>query len=260
MCENWLHRTEILLGKEKIEILKSATVAVMGLGGVGGYVAEALCRSGVGRLVLVDKDRFDLSNLNRQIFSVKENIGKLKVEEAKKRLESINPDIKIEGIPCFIDDETIEQIEWDRIDYCIDAIDTMTSKLSVIKLCQKKKIPVVSCMGTGFRLDPTKIRVDDIYKTSVCPMAKAMRSLMRKEGISECKVVYSLEEPVKLFKKEKMTEGVSGHQENKREEEKEKRGARKNTLIGSLSFVPAAAGFTLASLAVRTLISSDREK
>lgn len=251
MDKHWLQRESILIGEEKVERLKKSTVAVMGLGGVGGYAAEGLCRAGIGKLVLIDKDVFDITNLNRQIFSLRENIGEKKVEAAKKRLLSVNPDLHIETSDCFIDKDSVSHIDWESLDYCVDAIDTMTSKIEIVKECQKRKIPVISCMGTGFRLDPTKLRVADIYETSVCPMAKAMRNLMKKEGIDNCKVVYSTEKPIKPMTVHKE---ISDTVQEVGQEKSEKNRIRKTEVIGSLSFVPAAAGMTMASVVVRDLI------
>lgn len=246
MNTDWLQREELLIGEENISLLSHATVAVIGLGGVGGYAAEALCRTGIGRLILADKDVFDLSNLNRQLFSVRDNIGKSKVDEAKKRLLSINPELQILVFSQFLDEETLQEIPWAEVDYCIDAIDTMTSKLQLIRTCKEYGVPVVSCMGTGFRMDPTLLKVADIYNTSVCPMAKAMRGLMKKEGIEACQVVYSTEAPIKPYEKGPSFTEEAKHSETERH--------KKDKLIGSMSFVPGVAGLIMASLAIRHLM------
>lgn len=240
MEKHWLQREEILIGRENIEKLKQAKVVVMGLGGVGGYAAEALCRAGIGNMILADKDVFDITNLNRQIFSLRENIGEKKVEAAKKRLLSINSELNIEVCDFFMDKDSLSLINWEGVIYCIDAIDTMTSKIALIKECRSRNIPIISCMGTGFRMDPTKLRIADIYETSVCPMAKIMRNLMRKEGISSCPVLYSFENPIKPMKT-----GMENGNVMKSE---------KRAVIGSFSFVPAAAGFAMAAFVVKSLI------
>ena len=256
MDNHWLQREIFLLGEDKVEQLKESTVAVFGLGGVGGYAAEALCRAGVGNLILIDKDVFDITNLNRQIFSLRENIGEKKVEAAKKRLLSINPDLKIQTFDCFFDKDSISLIPWENLDYCVDAIDTMTSKIELVKACQKNKIPVISCMGTGFRMNPTKLRVADIYATSICPMAKAMRSLMRKEGIVSCQAVYSTEVPIKPLSVHRNIINIPTREFGEKGRELHGEYQSKQTgVIGSLSFVPASAGMIMAAVAVETLIN-----
>lgn len=190
-------RTELLFGKEAMEKLIKSRVAVFGIGGVGGYAVEALARSGVGTLDLIDDDKICLTNINRQIYAVHSTIGQYKVDVAKKRIFDICPDIKVNTHKCFFMPDTANDFDFTEYDYVIDAIDTVTGKLEIIKRAKSAKAPVISAMGAGNKLEPTAFRVADIFETKVCPLARVMRQELRKAGIKDLKVVYSEEEPIR---------------------------------------------------------------
>lgn len=228
-------RTEKLISKKNIDKLASSKVAIFGIGGVGGYVAEALARSGVGAFVLVDKDTVSESNINRQIIATYSNIGKNKVDVMKERILSINPDAKVEVRNCFYLPENSDEFDFSEYSYVADAVDTVTAKIEIIMRAKAADVPVISSMGAGNKLDPTKFQVADIYKTSVCPLAKVMRHEMKKRGVKHLKVVYSTELPIKPE--------VSEYDEV----------TRKST-PGSIAFVPSVAGLIIASEIVKDLI------
>ncbi|MBR1508741.1 MAG: tRNA threonylcarbamoyladenosine dehydratase [Eubacterium sp.] len=194
---NWYDRTAMVLGEEAIEKLNRAHVAVFGVGGVGGYVVEALARSGIGAIDIIDKDTVDVTNINRQIIATNDTVGKVKVEVMKERIESINPGCLVNAFQLFYLPETADEIHLGDYDYVVDAIDNVTAKLTLIENAYKEKVPIISAMGAGNKLDPSRFRVADIYSTSVCPLAKVMRRELKKRGISKLKVVYSDEEPIK---------------------------------------------------------------
>ncbi len=219
-------RTEMLLGEEGLEKLHNARVAVFGVGGVGGYVVEALARAGVGTLDIIDNDEVDITNLNRQIIALHSTLGKQKVEVAKERILDINPECRVNVYRTFYLPETQDEFDFTQYDYVVDAIDTVTGKLALICQARDAGVPIISSMGTGNKLEPTALRVADIYDTSICPLAKVMRRECRKRGIEKLKVVYSVEEPIV-----------------------------KCTPPGSVSFVPSAAGLIIASEVVRDIIS-----
>ena len=225
-------RTEVLIGKETIEKLQNSKVAVFGIGGVGSYVVEGLARAGVGSFILIDKDVVDETNINRQIIATYQTIGVPKVEVAKQRILDINPNAKIEIREEFFMPESIDFFN-EKIDYIIDCVDTVTAKIEIIIRAKKHNIPVISCMGTGNKLDPTKFEVEDIYKTSICPLAKVMRKELKQRGVESLKVVYSKEEPIKT---------------NIFDEEKNK------PIAGSISFVPSVAGLIIAGEVIKDLI------
>ena len=231
MTEGRFSRTEMLLGSEAMERLRKARVAVFGVGGVGGYVVEALARSGVGAFDLIDKDRVSRSNLNRQIIATEDTIGRRKVDVMRERILSINPDAKVKTYPCFYLPEKAGDFDFSAYSYVVDAIDTVTAKIDIAVQAQKAGVPVISCMGAGNKLDPTRFEVTDIYKTSVCPLARVMRRELKKRGVKKLKVVYSREEAIKT-------------------------GSR---TPGSVAFVPSAAGLTAAGAVIRDLIGGDRE-
>ena len=222
--ENQFSRTELVIGKEKQEILKNSKVAVFGIGGVGSYVVEGLARVGIGKFILVDKDEVSISNINRQIIALHSTIGKSKVEVAKTRILEINPEAEVEIHQEFFMPETTGILD-ESIDYIIDAVDTVTAKIELIVRANKLNIPIISCMGTGNKLDPTRFEISDIYKTSVCPLAKVMRKELKLRGIKKLKVLYSKEEAIK-------TEGT----------------------IGSVSFVPSVAGLIIAGEVIKDII------
>lgn len=194
---NQFSRTELLFGREAMEKLRKSRVAVFGIGGVGGYAVEALARSGVGTLDLVDDDRICLTNLNRQIYAVRSTVGKYKVDVAKERVHDICPEVEVNTYKCFYMPDTADLFDFSQYDYVIDAIDTVTGKLEIIKRAKAAGTPVISAMGAGNKLDPTAFRVADIYQTKVCPLAKVMRHELRKLGIKQLKVVYSEEIPIR---------------------------------------------------------------
>lgn len=194
---NQFSRTQLLLGAEGMQKLASARVAVFGIGGVGGYTVEALARSGIGALDLIDDDKVCLTNINRQIFATRSTVGKYKVDVAADRIADINPNCKVTTYKTFYMPDTENEFDFTQYDYIVDAIDTVTGKLSLVKKAKAAQVPIISSMGAGNKLDPTAFEVADIYKTSVCPLAKTMRRELRKLGVDSLKVVYSKEEPIK---------------------------------------------------------------
>ena len=232
-------RTELLLGAEGMERLRTARVAVFGVGGVGGYVVEALCRSGIGALDLIDDDRVSLSNLNRQIIATRDTLGMYKTEAARQRIASINPDCAVGSIPAFFTPETADRFDFSAWDYVVDAIDTVTGKLELVLRAQAAGTPVISSMGAGNKLDPGQLRVSDIYETTICPLARVMRRELRKRGVKRLKVVWS-PEPALTPRREDGTVPV----ENGRR------------IPGSTAFVPAAAGLLIAAEVVKDLVGS----
>lgn len=231
--ENQFSREELLIGKEALEKLRRAKIAIFGLGGVGSFVMEALTRAGIGSFVLVDNDQVCLSNLNRQLLATHETIGKPKVELAKERILAINPEANVEIYEQFFMPDT-EGIIDDSLSYIVDAIDTVTAKIELVMRAEKYHIPMIASMGTGNKLDPTRFEVTDIYKTSVCPLAKVMRKELKARGIKKLKVLYSKEEPIKV--------GMPA--EN---------GTQKQ-VPGSISFVPSVAGLIIAGEVIKDLI------
>lgn len=189
-------RTQLVFGKEAMDKLKSSRVAVFGIGGVGGYTVEALARSGVGAIDIIDDDKVCLTNINRQIYATRKTVGKYKVDVAKERIEEINPDCKVAAFKTFYMPETADQFDFTQYDYVVDAIDTVTGKIALIENAKKAGTPIISSMGAGNKVDPTAFEVTDIYKTSVCPLAKVMRYELKRRGIKKLKVVYSKEKPI----------------------------------------------------------------
>lgn len=190
-------RTELLLGKEAMEKLKNAKVAVFGIGGVGGYVCEALVRSGVGAFDLIDDDKVCLTNLNRQIIATRKTVGKYKTDVMRDRILEINPDARVEVHKCFFLPENADEFPFEEYDYIVDAVDTVTAKISLVMKAQEMNVPIISSMGAGNKLDASQFRVADIYKTKVCPLAKVMRRELKKRGVKKLKVVYSEEQPTR---------------------------------------------------------------
>ena len=228
--DHWLNRTEYLIGENNVSKLAQAHVSVFGCGGVGSYVIEALARSGVGNLTLIDKDVVDITNINRQLIADTSTVGKPKVEVEKERLLKINPNLNITTYQMFYDASHADEILSTQFDYVVDAIDCVTSKINLVEECNKRNIPIICSMGTGNKLDPTKFEIADISKTSVCPLAKVMRKELGKRGIKHLKVVYSKEEPKRFDMDNKRTPA-------------------------SISFVPSVAGLILASEVIKDLIS-----
>ncbi len=231
-------RTELLLGCDSMAKLKNSRVAVFGLGGVGGNAAEALVRAGIGSLDIIDCDTVSVSNLNRQVFATVSSVGMPKTEAAKHRLMDINPDLSLTVHDMFFLPENAGEIDFSLFDYVVDAIDTVTGKLEIIKRCQNAGVPVISSMGTGNKLDPTLFEVTDIYKTSVCPLAKVMRKLCKENSIKKLKVVYSKELPIKIEE--------NGTNENSM--------LKKRQIPGSISFVPPVAGLIIAGEVIKDII------
>ena len=190
---NQFSRTQLLLGKNSMEKLKNSRVAVFGVGGVGGYVCEALVRSGVGAFDLIDDDKVCLTNLNRQIIATRKTVGKYKVDVMKERILDINPDARVEVYKCFFLPENADDFPFEEYDYIVDAVDTVTAKIALVMKAKEKNVPIISSMGAGNKLDGSMFRVADIYKTKVCPLAKVMRHELKKRGIKKLKVVYSEE-------------------------------------------------------------------
>lgn len=223
-------RTELLLGNEGMERLRGAKVAVFGIGGVGGHAAEALARSGVGALSLIDKDTVDVTNLNRQIIALHSTIGRDKVDVMRERILDINPDCQVQAYKCFYLPETKDTFDFSKYDYIVDAVDTVTAKIQLVMEAQRCGTPIISSMGAGNKLDPAAFQVADLYETSVCPLAKVMRRELRKRGVKQLKVVYSKEEAIHPS----FAEG-------------------EQTVPGSNAFVPSVAGLILASEVIRDL-------
>lgn len=241
-------RTRLLLGEAAIERLKGARVAVFGVGGVGGFACEALVRSGVGTFDLIDKDTVSLTNLNRQIIATTKTVGKYKVDVMKERMLEINPDVKVNTHPCFFLPETAEEFPFEEYDYVVDAVDTVTAKIEIVMQAKKKKVPVISSMGAGNKLDASAFRVADIYKTKMCPLAKVVRKELKKRGVDRLKVVYSEEKPrCPLMDVEAICrlEGLGNP--------KEEGNPPKRAIPGSVGFVPSVAGLIIAGEVVRDL-------
>lgn len=226
--KNWLNRTEALIGKESLEKLQNSNIVVFGLGGVGSYVVEGLVRAGIQNMCIIDKDIVDITNINRQLIADTETVGKAKVDVQEERILKINPLAKVTKLKEFVNKDNIEEImnETTHIDYVVDAIDTVSAKLEIIKYCNKNNIKIISCMGTGNKLDASKFEITDIYKTSVCPFAKVIRKELKKLNIPKLTVLYSKEEP------------------------------RKTNISTptSISFVPSVAGLLIAGKVVQDLI------
>ena len=231
MEENQFERTALLLGKASVERLARKRVAVFGVGGVGGFVCEGLVRAGIGAIDIVDKDIVAISNINRQLIALHSTVGKNKVDVLEERLKDINKDLIIKKYKCFFLPETSDTFDFREYDYVVDAIDTVTGKIELILKANEAGVPIISAMGAGNKLDPTAFQVSDIYKTSVCPLARVMRRELKKRGVEKLKVVYSKEEPIKP----QFEEG-------------------EEVVPGSVSFVPPALGLIIAGEVVKDLI------
>ena len=250
MSLNQFSRTELLIGKEGIEKLNKSKVAIFGLGGVGSFVVEGLVRAGVENFVLIDDDKICLTNLNRQIIATRKTIGKYKVEAEKERILEINPNANVEIYQEFFMPDSNTKIIQKDLTYVIDCIDTVTAKIEIIKQCTEIGVPVISTLGTGNKLDPSKFEITDIYKTSVCPLAKVMRKELRKRNIEKLKVIYSKEEPIKP---EQTSESSCKTNCICLPGTKRKCSIR-NQVPGSISFVPSVAGLMIAGEVVRDII------
>lgn len=228
--ENQFTRTEMMLGKEAVERLKSARVAVFGIGGVGGYAVEALARAGIGELHLFDSDSVSVTNINRQIIALHSTVGRLKTEVMRDRIADINPEARVESHPIFYGEETADSVDLSKYDYVVDAIDSVRSKILLICRAKEAGAPIISSMGAGNKLDPTRFEVADIYKTSVCPLAKAVRTELKRRGIGSLKTVFSTEPPV--------------HPRSTVER-----------APGSISFVPSVVGLIIAGEVIKDITS-----
>ena len=231
---NQFSRTETLIGKEGIEKLKKSKVAVFGIGGVGSFVVEGLARAGIENLIIVDFDKYDITNINRQLGALHSTIGKYKVDVMKERILDINPNVEVEIFKEFFGPNSNKNIIDKSIDYIVDAVDNVTAKIELVVKANEFEIPIISAMGTGNKLDPTKFEITDIYKTSVCPLAKVIRKELRKRDIKKLKVLYSKEDPIKQSKEEKTKD-------------------EKNS-PASISFVPSVAGLIIAGEVVKDII------
>lgn len=233
---NQFSRTELIFGEEALEKLANARVAVFGVGGVGGYAVEALARSGVGALDIIDNDTVALSNINRQIIALHSTIGEYKVDAAAKRILDINPNIKLKAYKTFFTPETADTFDFSEYDYVIDAIDTVVGKIELVMKAQAAGTPIICSMGAGNKIDPTKFQVADIYKTSVCPLARVMRYELKKRRVKHLKCVFSTEEPIAP----RQSEEVSG----------------KRQTPGSCAFVPSVAGLIIAGEVIKDIINA----
>ncbi len=236
---NQFSRTELLIGEDGVKKLQNSHVAVFGLGGVGGHAVEALVRSGVGAIDLIDDDKVCVTNLNRQLFATTKTIGKYKVDVAQERILEINPDVKVIKHQLFYSPENADKFDFSKYDYIIDAIDTVTGKISLIEKSKEFNVPIICAMGAGNKMDPTRFEVADISKTSVCPLAKVIRQELKKRRIKKVKVVYSKEIPIKIDDsslKEELKEG-------------------KHRIPGSNAFVPSVVGLIIAGEVIKDLIS-----
>ena len=248
---NQFSRTELLFGREAMDKLAGARVAVFGIGGVGGYVCEALVRSGVGALELVDDDKVCLTNLNRQIIATRKTVGKYKTEVMKERILEINPQAEVVTHQCFFLPETADQFDFSKYDYVVDAVDTVTAKIQIIMQAKEAGVPVISCMGAGNKLDPTQFKVADIYKTKMCPLAKVMRHEMKKRGVKKLKVVYSEEKPTRPI--EDMSISCRNHCICP--PEAAHKCTERRDIPGSVAFVPSVAGLIIAGEVIKDIVA-----
>ena len=250
---NQFSRTELLIGKEGIEKLNKSKVAIFGIGGVGSFVVEGLVRAGIENFILIDDDKICLTNLNRQLIATQKTIGKYKVEVAKERILEINPNAKVEIYQEFFMPDSKEILD-DMVDYIVDCVDTVTAKIELVLRANKLNIPIISSMGTGNKLDPTQFEVTDIYKTSICPLAKVMRKELRARNIKKLKVVYSKEEPIKISKIEESSckNGCICTPETKR------KSTIRNQVPGSISFVPSVVGLIIAGEVIKDIIGKNK--
>lgn len=245
MEKHSLSRTELVVGKEGLDKLRNSKVIVFGVGGVGSFTVEALTRAGIGELILVDNDTVSLTNLNRQIHATYDTVGRVKVEVMKERILTISKECNVITKQVFVTKENIPELIPDDVDYVVDAIDTVSAKIALVEYCTAKGIKIISSMGTGNKLDPTKFKISDISKTKVCPLAKVMRHELKKRGIKKLKVLYSEELPVKPalddMNKCKASEGLS-----------------KRQVPGSISFVPPVAGMIIAAEVIKDILGINK--
>lgn len=243
-------RTELLFGKEAMDKLAGSKVAVFGIGGVGGYVCEALVRSGVGAFDLIDDDKVCLTNLNRQIIATRSTVGKYKTDVMRDRMLDINPNVEVEVHKCFFLPENADDFPWDSYDYVVDAVDTVTAKIALVMKCKEKNIPIISSMGAGNKLDGSQFKVADIYKTKVCPLAKVMRRELKKRGVKKLKVVYSEEIPTRPIQ----DMAISCRNNCICPPGAEHKCTERRDIPGSVAFVPSVAGLIIAGEVAKDLI------
>lgn len=253
---NQFSRTELLLGKDAMERLKNARVAVFGIGGVGGYTVEALARSGVGALDLIDDDRVCITNINRQIIATKSTVGKYKVDVAKERVLDINPDCVVRDYKTFFMPDTKEQFDFSEYDYVVDAIDTVTGKKEIILCAKAAGVPVISSMGAGNKVNPAAFEVADIYETSVCPLARVMRNICRKNGIDKLKVVYSKEKPIRPT--DDMSVSCRAHCVCP--PGTVRKCTERRDIPGSAAFVPSVVGLIIAGEVIKDITAFNRSE
>lgn len=255
-------RTGLLLGEKAVDYLNSCRVAVFGVGGVGGYTVEALARSGIGTIDIIDNDKVCLSNINRQIIATHKTIGRDKVDVMKERILEINPNATVHVHKCFFLPETREQFDFSKYDYVVDAVDTVTAKIELVMACKEANVPIISSMGAGNKLDPTAFEVADIYKTSVCPLARVMRRELKKRDVKNLKVVYSKEEamtPIELtgfFNEADEEKEMSSQTESEKKDIamlEDSRNTKKRATPGSIAFVPSVAGLIIAGEVIKDL-------
>lgn len=247
---NQFSRTELLIKEDGIQKLQKAKVAIFGIGGVGSFAVEGLVRSGIGNFILVDDDKICLTNLNRQIIATRKTIGKYKVDVMEERILEINPDAKIQTYQEFYMPNSKTNIITEDIDYVIDCVDTVTAKIEIVKRCKELDVPIISAMGTGNKLDPSRFEITDIYKTSICPLAKVMRKELRKRNIDSLKVIYSKEEPIEIdeYSNSSCKTNCICPPGTKR------KCTIRNQVPGSISFVPSVAGLMIAGEVIREII------
>lgn len=243
-------RTELIFGKDSMKKLADSRVAVFGIGGVGGYAAEALARSGVGTLDLIDDDKVCLTNINRQIYATHKTVGKYKVDVAAERIHDINPEAHVNTFKTFYTPETAEEFDFTQYDYVIDAIDTVTGKIALVVNADAAGTPIISSMGAGNKVDPTAFEVTDIYKTSVCPLAKVMRYELKRRGIKKLKVVYSKEPPIKPIENEEISCRTNCICPPKTA----RKCTQRRQVPGSNAFVPPVAGLIIAGEVIKDLV------
>ncbi|MDD6655686.1 MAG: tRNA threonylcarbamoyladenosine dehydratase [Lachnospiraceae bacterium] len=247
---NQFSRTELLLGKDAMEKLKKSRVAIFGIGGVGGYVCEALVRSGVGAFDLIDDDKVCLTNLNRQLIATRKTVGQYKVDVMKERIQDINPEAEVRIYKCFFLPENAAEFPFEEYDYIVDAVDTVTAKIELVMKAQEKEIPIISCMGAGNKLDGSQFKVADIYKTKVCPLAKVMRRELKKRGVKRLKVVYSEEAPIRPID----DMAISCRTNCICPPGAKHKCTERRDIPGSTAFVPSVAGLILAGEVIKDLI------
>lgn len=253
---NQFSRTQLLFGEEAMHILSSARVAVFGIGGVGGYVVEALARSGIGAFDLIDDDKICLTNLNRQIIATRKTVGQYKADVMKERIIDINPEADVSVYKCFYLPETAEQFDFSWYDYVVDAVDTVTAKIDIVLRAQEANIPIISCMGAGNKLDPTKFEVADIYKTSMCPLAKVMRKELKRRGVKKLKVVYSKEKPIRPL--DDMS--ISCRTNCICPPGAKHKCTERRDIPGSTAFVPSVAGLIIAGEIIKDIAMKEKNK